>query len=34
MVAWCGTGPPDARVTEVEARDEPPEGLAGFVVRG
>lgn len=34
IVAWCCTGPPDARVSEVEVRDEPPEGLVGFAVRG
>ena len=34
IVAWCRTGPPDARVTAVEVREEPPEGHVGFVVRG
>jgi acylphosphatase len=27
------TGPPSARVEEVEARDEPPEGISGFEIR-
>jgi len=31
--AFCATGPPAAHVTGVEARDEAPEGLAGFEVR-
>lgn len=33
VVAWCREGPPRARVDQVEVRDEPPQGLAGFVVR-
>ncbi len=33
MVAWCGEGPPRARVDEVEVRDEPPVGESGFVMR-
>ena len=31
--AFCGTGPPAARVDAVEARDEPAEGLDGFEIR-
>jgi acylphosphatase len=31
--AFCGVGPPAARVDGVEAHDEAPEGLAGFAVR-
>jgi len=31
--AFCASGPPAAHVESVEARDEPPEGLAGFEVR-
>lgn len=34
VVAWCREGPPRARVDRVETLDEPPEGLAGFAVRG
>ena len=33
MVAWCRMGPPRAEVNGVDVRQEPPEGLAGFVVR-
>jgi acylphosphatase len=33
MVEWCRLGPPDARVADVAARSEPPEGLASFVIR-
>ncbi len=33
MVDWCRTGPPLARVLEVESRRERPEGLAGFQIR-
>lgn len=33
-VRWCRNGPRGAAVEEVEARDEPPEGLRGFEVRG
>lgn len=33
MAAWCAHGPPMARVTAVEASEEAPEGLDGFVVR-
>jgi acylphosphatase len=32
LVAWCGHGPPGARVLRVEAAAEAPEGLAGFRV--
>ena len=34
MVRWCRSGPRGAVVAEVEVRDEPPEGLRGFEVRG
>ncbi len=30
VVAWCGHGPPEARVTAVEVRDESPSGEIGF----
>jgi acylphosphatase len=33
MVAWCRTGPPEARVTEIDIEEEPPEGLDRFEVR-
>lgn len=33
LVAWCRAGPPQARVTDVEVRTEPPEGLSGFTAR-
>ncbi|HEX8101957.1 MAG TPA: acylphosphatase [Solirubrobacteraceae bacterium] len=33
VVAFCRTGPPRARVDEVEERAEEPEGLAGFSIR-
>jgi acylphosphatase len=33
MVESVGLGPPDAHVASVEAHDEQPEGLQGFVVR-
>jgi acylphosphatase len=32
MIESVGLGPPDARVAEVQAHDEQPEGLQGFVV--
>lgn len=32
MVDWCRHGPRGARVTDVQAVDEQPEGLAGFAV--
>jgi acylphosphatase len=33
MVAWCGQGPPAARVTAVEVHEAEPTGAAGFEVR-
>ncbi len=30
---WCHRGPPAASVAGVEATEEPPEGLASFVIR-
>ena len=33
MVTWCHDGPPRARVTQVDARDELPTGEAGFAIR-
>jgi len=30
LVAWCGRGPPAARVENVEWWEETPEGLHGF----
>ena len=30
--AWCGHGPTRARVTAVEARDEPVRGERGFAI--
>jgi acylphosphatase len=34
FVAWCGQGPARARVDDVEAREEPPAGVAsGFEQR-
>ena len=33
LVAWCRQGPPSALVTGVTVRDEPPDGLSGFVTR-
>jgi acylphosphatase len=30
LVEWCRHGPPAARVTGIEVRDEEPEGLSGF----
>jgi len=32
-LAFCRTGPPAARVEQVDVADEPPEGLDGFRVR-
>lgn len=29
---WCHEGPPGARVTDVVASDEPPEGLPEFQI--
>ena len=34
LVEWCRTGPPYARVTDVERYDEQPQGEVGFRVRG
>jgi acylphosphatase len=34
LVAWCRQGPEKADVREVEVRDEDPEGLDNFEVRG
>lgn len=33
LAAWCRTGPPRARVDDVQVREEPPEGEQGFHVR-
>lgn len=33
LLAWCRVGPPQARVTDVEACAELPEGLSGFTAR-
>lgn len=33
LVDWCHEGPAYARVTRLEERSEPPEGLTGFAVR-
>jgi len=33
MVAWCGQGPPAARVPAVEGHEAEPTGAAGFEVR-
>jgi acylphosphatase len=32
MVAWCGHGPPAARVDNVELRDVPATGASSFEV--
>jgi acylphosphatase len=32
MLAWCRTGPPGARVDEVEAVRGPATGLEGFTI--
>jgi acylphosphatase len=32
MVAWCGHGPPTARVADVELRDVPATGASSFEV--
>jgi len=32
-IAWCGEGPPSARVDSVEVFEEPPEGLPSFSLR-
>jgi acylphosphatase len=33
MVGWCGEGPPAAKVTDVDAHDEPLVGEKEFLVR-
>ncbi len=33
VVRFAETGPPRARVEELEVRDEAPEGLMGFEIR-
>ncbi|MGD0440205.1 MAG: acylphosphatase [Acidimicrobiales bacterium] len=33
MVSWCRTGPPRARVENVEVTEEPVRNEAGFLVR-
>ena len=33
MVAWCRIGSPLSRPTFVDRKDEPEEGLSGFVIR-
>jgi acylphosphatase len=33
LVEWCRIGPTYARVTSVDAIDEPPTGETGFAVR-
>lgn len=33
LVAFCRSGPPDARVERIEVVDEPAAGLVGFAVR-
>lgn len=33
MVRWCGEGTPWAKVEDVEATREDPEGLEGFRIR-
>ena len=33
LVEWCRSGPRGATVTNVDVRDEPPEGLHSFDVR-
>jgi acylphosphatase len=33
VVRFLETGPPRARVEDVEVSEEPPEGLSGFQVR-
>jgi acylphosphatase len=33
LVDYVHTGPPQARVDDVEVSEEPPEGLSGFRIR-
>ena len=33
LVAWCRSGPPRARVDDVEVRPAQPTGTTGFVTR-
>ncbi|VXC14138.1 acylphosphatase [Aeromicrobium sp. 9AM] len=33
LVAWCRQGPARAEVSDVDVREEEPEGLSGFDVR-
>jgi acylphosphatase len=33
LVAWCGHGPPDAHVTDVEEHVEAARGEVGFEIR-
>jgi acylphosphatase len=33
MVAWAAEGTPQSVVDDVQASDEPPEGIEGFAVR-
>ena len=33
MVRWCHDGPPRARVSQVDVRDELATGEAGFTIR-
>ena len=33
FIAWCGEGPPDAEVVQVDVTTETAEGLNGFEVR-
>lgn len=30
LIAWCGEGPDDARVSQVDVSEEDPEGEEGF----
>ena len=33
LVAWCGSGPPQAQVERVDTEDAEPRGLGGFEIR-
>ncbi|HEX4789380.1 MAG TPA: acylphosphatase [Actinospica sp.] len=33
MVEWARVGPPRASVTDVDVREETPEGIEGFSIR-